>query len=192
MIKKLKFILLGFICFLRFFDPTLVGAKDYTILEAQHIKFQYRIGIFPFEGHFTLENSIFAINFENPSASKLRLKIDLNSSSAGFFLATSAMLGESVLYAKKYPYIFFESKRVLVNDNNFKIIGDITIRGISKEITISAKLQNPKILKMKDKKNLKFQIAAKLNRSDFNAVGYANVVGDVIDLNSSIDLITGD
>ena len=192
MIKKLKFILIGFICFLRFFDPTLSGAKEYTILEAQQVKFQYHIGIFPFEGYFSLENSIFAINFENPSASKLRLKIDLNSSSAGFFLATIAMLGESVLYAEKYPYILFESKGVIVNDNNFKIIGDITIRGISKEISISAKLKNPKILKVQDKKNLKFQIAAKLNRSDFNAVGYANVVGDVIDLNSSIDLITGD
>ena len=190
--KKLKFISLGLFFFIKIFSPTLSLCSEYAILEAQKVKFQYHIGIFLFEGFFTLQDSIFVIDFKNPSASKLRLQIDLNSSSAGFFLATSAMLGESVLHVEKYPRIIFESKRISVKGHEFTIVGDATIRGITKGITLAAILQNPETLDSQNKSNLKFQILAKLNRRDFNATGYANVVGDVIDLNSTVDLVTKD
>ena len=190
--KKVKFASMVLIFFIKFFDPTFSVGNDYAVLAAQKVKFQYHIGIFPVEGFFTLRDSIFVINFKDPSTSTLRLEIDLNASSAGFLLATNAMLGKSILYAERYPNITFESKSVIVTGHEFKIVGDATIRGITKEITLLAKLRNPEILKSKDKNNLKFQIIAKFNRSDFNATGYGNFVGDVIELNSTVDLVTKD
>ena len=129
-------------------------ASDKFILNAERVKFNYFLGIIPMEGFFALKDSIFVLNFKKPNQSKLNLKFDLNSSSAGFDLATTAMLGETVLYAKKYPYIYFESKNVFSKDNQFNITGSLTIRGITKDVTFKAKLNNPSVLKNKVKKNL--------------------------------------
>ena len=164
-------------------------ANDKFILNAERVKFNYFLGIIPMEGFFALKDSIFVLNFKKPNQSKLNLKFDLNSSSAGFDLATTAMLGETVLYAKKYPYIYFESKNVFSKDNQFNITGSLTIRGITKDVTFKAKLNNPSVLKNKVKNNLQFDIYAELKRSDFNATGYQYIVGDIINLKTRVELI---
>ena len=164
-------------------------ANDKFILNAERVKFNYFLGIIPMEGFFALKDSIFVLNFKKPNQSKLNLKFDLNSSSAGFDLATTAMLGETVLYAKKYPYIYFESKNVFSKDNQFNITGSLTIRGITKDVTFKAKLNNPSVLKNKVKNNLQFDIYAELKRSDFNATGYQYIVGDLINLKTRVELL---
>ena len=164
-------------------------ASDKFILNAERVKFNYFLGIIPMEGFFALKDSIFVLNFKKPNQSKLNLKFDLNSSSAGFDLATSAMLGETVLYAEKYPYIHFESKKVFAKDNQFNIRGSLTIRGITKDVIFKAKLNNPSVLKNKVKNNLQFDIYAELKRSDFNATGYQYIVGDIINLKTRVELL---
>ena len=164
-------------------------SSDKFILNAERVKFNYFLGIIPMEGFFALKDSIFVLNFKKPNQSKLNLKFDLNSSSAGFDLATTAMLGETVLYAKKYPYIYFESKNVFSKDNQFNITGSLTIRGITKDVTFKAKLNNPSVLKNKVKNNLQFDIYAELKRSDFNATGYQYIVGDIINLKTRVELL---
>ena len=167
-------------------------ASDKFILNAERVKFNYFLGIIPMEGFFALKDSIFVLNFKKPNQSKLNLKFDLNSSSAGFDLATNAMLGETVLYAEKYPYIYFESKNVFSKDNQFNITGSLTIRGITKDVTFKAKLNNPSVLKNKVKNNLQFDIYAELKRSDFNATGYQYIVGDLINLKTRVELLLFD
>ena len=164
-------------------------ANDKFILNAERVKFNYFLGIIPMEGFFALKDSIFVLNFKKPNQSKLNLKFDLHSSSAGFDLATTAMLGETVLYAEKYPYIHFESKKVFAKDNQFNIRGSLTIRGITKDVTFEAKLNNPSVLKNKVKNNLQFDIYAELKRSDFNATGYQYIVGDIINLKTRVELL---
>ncbi len=175
------------------FFPIVSLGTDYTTLTAQKIKFQYYIGVLPLDGFFALKDSYFAINFKNPEASRLHLKFDLNSSSAGFFLATNAMLGQSVLYAAKHPYILFESTNVRVKkDHVFIISGNVTIRGVTKKITLSARLKNPEVFDSSNRRDLQFDILAKFKRSDFKATGYRNIVADTIELNSSVNLVIAD
>ena len=187
--KTFKIILIALVCSISTASSTYSSGTDYTFLAAQKIKFKYYIGFIPFEGFFVLKDSIFAINFKKPETSRLSLKFDLNSSSAGFFLATSAMLGKSVLYAEKFPYILFESKTIKAKGNEFTIKGNVTIRGITKEIILLATLKNPEILKSLNKNNLQFNILAEFRRSDFKATGYSDIVGEVVKLNSKVDLV---
>ena len=183
------FILPLLLSFLILANVEISSAKDKFILNAEKIKFNYFVGIIPMEGFFALKDSLFVLNFRKPDQSKLKLKFDLNSSSAGFDLATTAMLGETVLYAEKYPYIYFESKKVFAKDNQFNIRGTLTIRGITKDVTFKAKLNNPSVLKDKVKNNLQFDIYAELKRSDFNATGYQYIVGDIINLKTKVELL---
>ena len=183
------FILPLLLSFLILANVEISSAKDKFILNAEKIKFNYFVGIIPMEGFFALKDSLFVLNFRKPDQSKLKLKFDLNSSSAGFDLATTAMLGETVLYAEKYPYIYFKSKKVFAKDNQFNIKGSLTIRGITKDVTFKAKLNNPSVLKDKVKNNLQFDIYAELKRSDFNATGYQYIVGDIINLKTRVELL---
>ena len=190
LVKNKDFLVLPLLLsFLILATVQISSAKDKFILNAEKIKFNYFVGIIPMEGFFALKDSLFVLNFRKPDQSKLKLKFDLNSSSAGFDLATNAMLGETVLYAEKYPYIYFESKKVFAKDNQFNIKGSLTIRGITKDVTFKAKLNNPSVLKDKVKNNLQFDIYAELKRSDFNATGYQYIVGDIINLKTRVELL---
>ena len=190
--NKIFFILSLQLTLLILVNVQISNAKDKFILNAEKIRFNYFVGIIPMEGFFALKDSIFVLNFKKPNQSNLKLKFDLNSSSAGFDLATTAMLGESVLYAEKYPYIYFKSNKVLAKDHQFNIQGSLTIRGITKNVTFKAKLNNPSILNNKVKNNLQFDIYAELKRSDFNATGYQYIVGDIINLKTKVELLLTD
>ena len=190
--NKFFFILSLQLSLLILVNVQISNAKDKFILNAEKIRFNYFVGIIPMEGFFALKDSIFVLNFKKPNQSNLKLKFDLNSSSAGFDLATTAMLGESVLYAEKYPYIYFKSNKVLAKDHQFNIQGSLTIRGITKNVTFKAKLNNPSILNNKVKNNLQFDIYAELKRSDFNATGYQYIVGDIINLKTKVELLLTD
>jgi polyisoprenoid-binding protein YceI len=67
-----------------------------------------------------------------------------------------------------YPVITFKSKRVEGNDpSNFKVIGDITIHGKTKEITLNASFNG----EGKDpygNRRVSFSAETKLNRKDFD------------------------
>jgi len=52
-----------------------------------------------------------------------------------------------------------------------------------------ATLKNPEILKSLNKNNLQFNILAEFRRSDFKATGYRDIVGEVVKLNSEVDLV---
>ena len=67
-----------------------------------------------------------------------------------------------------YPTITFKSKRVEGNDNsNFKVIGDLTIHGVTKEVTLNASFNG----EGKDpwgNRRVSLSAETKLNRKDFN------------------------
>lgn len=67
-----------------------------------------------------------------------------------------------------YPTITFKSKRVEGNDSsNFKVIGDVTIHGITKEVTLDASFNG----EGKDpwgNRRVSFDAQTKLNRKDYD------------------------
>ncbi len=167
---------------------TLSSQEIFEVKEKRKIEFEYFVGLLPLKGFFLVEESEFFINFEKPHLSKLTLILNLNKSSAGFGLATTAMLSKEVLFAKKFPKISFKSKKITYSGNTFSIIGEVNIRGVSKVITISADLKNRSILDNKKAEQLSFFVTSIFKRSDFNANGYQYLVSDEIKLTSKMIL----
>jgi polyisoprenoid-binding protein YceI len=69
---------------------------------------------------------------------------------------------------ENYPTITFTSKRIEGNDSsNFKVIGDLTIHGVTREVTLNAGFNGEN----KDpwgNRRIGFSAETKLNRKDFN------------------------
>lgn len=66
-----------------------------------------------------------------------------------------------------YPKITFKSKRVEgISGNTFKLVGDLTMRGVTKEITLNVEA-SPVIKGMGGESRMGAQATGKLNRQDF-------------------------
>ena len=160
--------------------------SKFKILDGESIGFVYQVALIGFKGQFVVERSNFQIDFERPEASMFQLYFDLNQSNAGFPLATKLMLSERVLHSKKNPQISFVSNKILRLKKRFIIMGMLTIRGISKEIKLIAKIDMKNGHKLESASFLDFHISADIFRSDYGADGYSGLVGDKIVLNSDI------
>ena len=164
----------------------LSAEETYTIATSEKLKFTYSVSGVPIAGEFYIDKSSFTINFNEEAQSSFYIKIDIRKSTAGFPLATKAMLGPSVLNAEKYPFMEFKSTHISKKQKGYELRGLLSLKGIKKNVIILVGSEK------KYKKNtniLKFSIKSSINRNEFGADGYSFLVGKNIILNSNINLI---
>jgi len=181
-------IILVFFAFPLFVNNTS-ATERYTIANSKTLKFTYFVSGVPLYGEFHVDRSYFTIDFTEEQQSKFYIKVDIRKSTAGFPLATSAMLGQSVLNANKYPFMEFESTSISKKDKGYRVNGLLKLKGVQKNIVIMVFTTDKYI---KNAKTLMFEIMSSINRYDFGADGFPFLVGKEIKLNSSIELIRGD
>ena len=164
----------------------LSAEETYTIATSEKLKFTYSVSGVPVVGEFYIDKSSFTINFNEEAQSSFYIKIDIRKSTAGFPLATKAMLGPSVLNAEKYPFMEFKSTHISKKQKGYELRGLLSLKGIKKNVIIIVGSEK----KYKKSTNiLKFSIKSFINRNEFGADGYSFLVGKNIILNSNINLI---
>ena len=171
------------------FVNNLFASEKYTIANSKALKFTYFVSGVPLYGEFHVNSSYFTIDFTEEQQSKFYIKVDIRKSTAGFPFATSAMLGQSVLNANKYPFMEFESTSISKKDKGYRVNGLLKLKGVQKNIVIIVSTKDKYI---KNAKTLMFEIMSSINRYDFGADGFPFLVGKEIKLDSSIELIRGD
>jgi polyisoprenoid-binding protein YceI len=78
------------------------------------------------------------------------------------------MRGEDFFDVKKYPRITFKSKRVeLGAPGSFKVIGDLTIRGNTKEVTLAVEGPSPEIIDPKGDRRIGATASTTIDRREF-------------------------
>ena len=186
-LSRFKITLIFFVFLL--FGNNLFASERYTIADSETLKFTYFVSGVPLYGEFHLDTSYFTIDFTEEQQSMFYIKVDIRKSTAGFPLATRAMLGPSVLNANKYPFMEFKSTSISKKDKGYRVSGWLKLKGTKKNIVIMV------FNKDRSKKNaniLKFEIMSSINRYDFGADGFPFLVSKEIKLNSNIELIRGD
>jgi polyisoprenoid-binding protein YceI len=90
--------------------------------------------------------------------------------------------------AESYPEITFESKSFeQVDDDNYKVVGDLTIHGVTREIELNAEHGGVDV-GMQDEHRTGFEVSGQISRKDFEmkfnaALGSGNaVVADKVKL----------
>tara|TARA_B100000963_G_scaffold135700_1_gene118082 strand:+ start:197 stop:772 length:576 start_codon:yes stop_codon:yes gene_type:complete len=169
-----------------FLFSNLLAKETYTIRNAEKLNFKYFVSGVPVSGEFYIDKTSFTIDFNKEEQSRFYIKIDIKKSTAGFPLATRAMLGSSVLNSEKYPFMEFTSTNISKKGTKYKINGLLNLRGLKRNVTI---LVTGEQGNKKDSKTLNFGIRSSINRYEFGANGYSLLVGKEIRLNSKITLI---
>jgi len=122
--------------------PTTAQAAEYVLdTEGQHAFIEWRIqhlgyswlyGRFnDFDGHFEYEDG----QIEDAS---VEVTIDMASLDSNHAERDKHLRGDDFFAVGEYPQATFESTGIESTDNGFVIIGDLTMRGVTKEIEIEA------------------------------------------------------
>jgi polyisoprenoid-binding protein YceI len=118
------------------------SAADYLIDTAKgHASIQFRIKHLGFSwltGRFDKFGGTFAFDDKNPAASKVKVDIDTDSINSNHGERDKHLRGKDFLDTTQFPKASFESTSVKVDGNKATITGNLTLRGVTKEVVIEA------------------------------------------------------
>lgn len=120
------------------------------------------------------------LDFANVRNCTVRVELDVTGATASFPFAAQALKGPKVLNAKAHPRMLFESTRVVGAGEAAEVTGNLTIRGVTRAVTLKVQLFRPKGSAPGDLDQLTVRLTGKVNRSDFGATGWADMVGDEV------------
>ncbi len=103
--------------------------------------------------------------------------------------------GADFFDAEKFPTMTFKSKKVTkIGDNEFKLVGDLTIKGVTKEVTFDCEF-NGVVIDPRGNTRTGFSAETKINRQDFNVKWSKKldagglVVGDEVKITLEIEAV---
>ncbi len=134
------------------------------------------------EGRMPVETADLQLDLQNVSRSKIDVTLSPKRAKAGFLFATEALKGEQVLNVVSHPTIRFVAREISGSIHGAKVEGDLTVRGVSRPVTLAAQLFRQRGTEAGDLDKLSILLTGSLDRRDFGADGYADLVGPNIDL----------
>lgn len=121
---------------------------------------------------------------------KVDVTIDMTSISTGFDLFNDHIQGEDFLDTAKYPTATFKSTKVVFDgDKPTSIEGDLTIKGVTKPVTLTVTsfFNGPHPMLKKDA--IGANATAVISRTEFNAGKYAPGVSDEVTLDIALEAV---
>ncbi|WLQ11494.1 YceI family protein [Hahella aquimaris] len=110
------------------------NAHSFIQFKMSHLGYSWVLGRFnKFDGEFSYDEA-------NPAAAKVEVNIDPSSVDTNHAERDKHIRSEDFLYVDEFPSAKFVSKKVVPEgDGKAKIIGDLTLRGVTKEVVLDAK-----------------------------------------------------
>src|SRR5690606_957836 len=120
------------------------------------------------------------------------ITIDMTSVDTGYETFDGHIQGEDFLDTAKYPTASFKSTKVnFEGDKPATIDGELTIKGVTKPVTLEVtnfvSMPHP----MRNKPAIGANATTVIKRSEFNAGKYAPNVGDEVTISVSLEAIQG-
>jgi polyisoprenoid-binding protein YceI len=175
---------IAFITFLSILGAALAAAPATFLLDQDNsvVGFTYSFGGQPTNGTMPVESAQLSIDLDNVAASEVAVILRADQARAGFAFATQVMKGEKVLDTPNHPTLSFQSTRIRGDLNGAKITGNLTIRGVTREVTMDGQLFRQRGTEAGERNALSILLTTQINRQDFGADGWQSYVGDLIDI----------
>ena len=192
--KSLNLVLLASVACACLMAPGTVAAQTETWhLDPNHSSAQFSVrhmGISTVRGAFTKLSGDVTYDPSNVSQSTIDVVIDATSVDTHVEMRDKDLRGDRFLNVAQYPTLTFKSKRVTpAGAGKLKVTGDLTIRGITKEVTLD--VDGP-TAPMKDPRgNLHMGASAttKIDRTDFGMTGMTAMVGSEVSIQIDVELV---
>ena len=170
----------------------VLAAPDTYVLDSAHSfpRFSYNhFGYSTQVGRFNKTTGKIIYDKEAKTAS-VDIVIDATSVDSGFPVFNEHLRGEDFFDTAKYPTATFKSTKVVFEGNKPSAIeGNLTIKGITKPVTLTVTSFHAMPHPMKKKDAIGANAFTTVKRSDFNAGKYAPNVGDEIRIDLGVEAI---
>src|ERR1700729_3747215 len=94
------------------------------------------LGISNVTGSFTKVTGAVALNDKDITQSQVSASIDVNSVDTRVEARDKDLKSPNFFEVEKYPTIDFKSKKIVSNGGRLQVIGDLTIHGTTREVTL--------------------------------------------------------
>lgn len=138
---SLRFLLVAVISFCA---TAAAQAAEYTRVNtnASQISFTYNQMGSRMYGTFSKFEATLDFNTDNPANARTTLHIDLGSIDAGSEDANTELVKPAWFDTDKFPVAVFESSRFTpVGENRYRIAGQLTLKGITREVDVPVELK---------------------------------------------------
>ncbi|MBN8548087.1 MAG: YceI family protein [Deltaproteobacteria bacterium] len=151
------------------FTTTSAFAVDYTI-DPDHTSVGFKVrhlGISSVTGKFAKVSGEFSYDPKDVSAAKAKAVIEANTINTENEKRDKHLRTDEFLDTSKFPQIQFVSKEIKdIKGNEFKVVGDLTIRGVTKTIVLDAEFSGATTDPWGNERAA-FEAEAKLDRREF-------------------------
>jgi polyisoprenoid-binding protein YceI len=169
------------------------AAQETWQLDPPHSSAQFSVrhlGVSTVRGAFTKVSGTVTYDAANPSKSSLQASIDASSVDTRVEMRDNDLRSPKFLDAAKFPAITFQSKKVeSAGAGKLKIIGDLTLHGVTKEVTLDVDGPSAAVKDPWGNQRMGASATTKINRTDFGVSGAPGVVGDEIVLTLDVEMI---
>lgn len=114
------------------------GKHQFIMFKISHLGYSWLYGRFnEFEGEFTYDA-------QNPANGSVTVSVDTASVDSNHAERDKHLRGGDFLSVDEFPQATFTSKRIIMDDDGDEadIVGDLTLRGVTREITLEAEMIN--------------------------------------------------
>ena len=132
---------------------------------------------------------------ENPANSSVEATIDASSINTRDAQRDTHLKSAEFLDVEKFPTLTFRSNQVEPVSGGGKIKGDLTIHGVTKEVTLDVEGPTPEIKDPWGKQRIGASAIARISRKDFGIVWNAALeaggvmIGDEVKINIDVQMV---
>jgi len=155
------------------FDPNHTSIEFYV----------NHMGFSNFQGEFQTFDGTLIFDEEKPTDSRVEVTIDANSIDTDVAALDKHLRSPDFFETEKFPKLTFKSKSIEVTgENTGRIIGDLTMHGVTKEVVLNTTLNKSGPNPISKKQSVGFSATATLMRSEFGISKYVPGVGDEVSI----------
>ncbi len=118
-------------------------------------------------GHFGKISGTVNYDPDAPEKAQVAAEIDVASIDTRNEKRDAHLRSEDFFYADQYPTMVFRSKRVERTGGGLRLIGDLTIRGVTREVAFDVEGPAPPVKDARGNLRTGATATAKINRTDF-------------------------
>lgn len=163
--------------------PALAKPVAYVLQpEQSSVGFETDFGPDKITGDMPVSAANLVLDFDLLANSTIDVTLDVTRARASFPFAAQAMKGPKVLDSERFPVIRFLSTSVERQGDGASVSGTVTIRGVTRPLTLDASIYRQKGTAVDDRSYLTVLLQGSVLRSEFGATGWAAMVGDEVRL----------
>ena len=153
------------------------------------------LGISNITGSFMKVTGTVVLNDRDITQSEVSATIDVNSVDTRVEARDKDLKSPHFFEVEKYPTIEFKSKKIVSNGGRLQVIGDLTIHGTTRDVTLDVDGPTPELADPWGNLRRGISATTTINRKDFNLL-YNNlvktgeaVVGDTVKIQIDAEMV---